>query len=173
MFNILINNIVRFLVLVLLQTFVFNEINLGVYLNIYLYVLFILLLPFETPGWILLPVCFLLGLMVDVGLNTAGLHTSACTFAAFVRPTVLSFIKPREGYDANASPGLFNMGFSWFLSYSLILIFLHHFWLFTVEAFRFTDIFFILLKVLCSLALNVFMVLITQILISSFNNRNR
>lgn len=169
----LVNNIVRFLLLVLLQTFVFNGINLGVYLNIYLYVLFILLLPFETPGWILLPVCFLAGLFIDIGLNTAGLHTSACTFAAFVRPTVLGFIKPREGYESTASPGLFNMGFSWFLSYSLILIFLHHFWLFSIEAFRFNDIPFILLKVVCSLALNVFMVLITQVLVSSFANRNR
>lgn len=172
MVSILVNNITRFLLLVLLQAFVFNEINLGVYLNIYLYVLFILLLPVETPGWILLPVCFLLGLMVDIGLNTAGLHTSACTFAGFVRPTVLRFIKPREGYDANTTPGLFNMGFSWFFSYAVILIFLHHAWLFTIEAFRFTDILFILLKIICSLALNVFMVLITQVLISS-TNRNR
>lgn len=169
MVSILVNNITRFLLLVFLQAFVFNEINLGVYLNVYLYLLFILLLPFETPGWILMPVCFLMGLMVDIGLNTAGLHASACTFAGFIRPTVLRFIKPREGYDSTSSPGLFNMGFNWFISYSIIMVLFHHFWLFTIEAFRFSDMFFILLKVMASTLLNVFMVLLAQVLIQGRN----
>jgi hypothetical protein len=171
MVSILVNNIGRFILLILLQAFVFNEINLGVYLNIYLYVLFILLLPFEIPGWILLPICFLLGLSVDLGLNTAGLHASAATFTAFLRPFILRILKPREGYDMTASPGLFNMGFSWFISYSAIMLLMHHLWLFTVEAFNFSDLFFILLKVIFSLLLNCFLVLLSQLLTSSLRTR--
>lgn len=166
MLNILANNIGRFFILVILQAFVLNEINLGVYLNIYLYVLFILLLPFETPGWIMLPVSFLLGLSIDLVLNTAGLHTSAATFLAFSRPMVLRILKPREGYEMGTSPGLFVMGFSWFVSYACIMIFLHHLWLFTIEAFRFSDLFFILLKTLSSMLLNVFLCLLAQFLTS-------
>jgi len=170
MVSILVNNIGRFFLLIFLQSLILNEINLGVYMNIYLYVLFIILLPFETPGWILLPVCFLLGLCVDISLNTMGLHTSAATFAAFARPLVLRILKPREGYDMNSSPGLFSMGFNWFVSYSLILVFIHHVWLFFMEAFKFSDVFFILLKVISSMLLNVFLILLAQLLTSSTKN---
>lgn len=170
MVSVLVNNIGRFLLLILLQSLMLNEINLGVYLNIYLYLLFILLLPFETPGWILLPVCFLLGLCIDISLNTMGLHTSAATFAGFIRPLILRILKPREGYDINASPGLFSMGFNWFVSYSLILVFIHHVWLFFMEAFKFSDFFFILLKVFASLLLNVFLILLAQLLTASSKN---
>ncbi|HYG51619.1 MAG TPA: rod shape-determining protein MreD [Flavobacteriales bacterium] len=171
MVNILVNNCIRFLVLVLLQVLVLNEIQLGVYMNVYLYVLFILLLPFETPGWLILPLCFSLGFCIDISLNTLGLHTSAATFAAFVRPVVLRLLKPREGYDINASPALFTMGFNWFVSYALILVFLHHTWLFFIEAFRFSDIIFIFMKIFASLFLNVFLILLAQILTASSRNR--
>ncbi len=167
MVSVLVNNISRFFILVLLQWLMLNEINLGVYLNIYLYVLFILLMPFETPGWILLPVCFLIGLCVDLSLNTVGLHTSAATFMGFLRPFTLRVLKPREGYEINSSPGLMSMGFNWFISYCLIMVFIHHFWYFFLEAFKFSDIFFILLKIICSLLLNVFLILLAQLLTAS------
>ena len=43
-----------FLFLIALQVLVLNNIQLGGYLNPYLYVLFVLLLPFDTPKWLLL-----------------------------------------------------------------------------------------------------------------------
>lgn len=170
MVSVLVNNIGRFFLLVLLQSFILNGINLGVYANIYLYVLFIVLLPFETPGWILLPVCFLIGLSVDIPLNTLGLHASAATFAGFLRPLILRILKPREGYDINASPGLFSMGFNWFVSYCLILVFVHHVWFFFIESFKFSDTFFILLKIFASLILNVLLILLAQLLTASHKN---
>jgi hypothetical protein len=170
MLSVLVNNIGRFFLLILLQSLIFNEINLGVYLNIYLYVLFIVLLPFETPGWILLPVCFLMGLSIDISLNTMGLHTSAATFAGFLRPLILRILKPREGYDLKGYPTLFTMGFSWFVSYCLILVFVHHTWLFFIEAFKFSDSFFILLKIISSLLLNVFLILLAQLLTAKAKN---
>lgn len=155
------------MVLFLLQTFVFNEINLGVYFNIFIYVMFLILLPVETPGWIILPLSFLLGLIIDMGLNTAGLHTSAATFTAFLRPTILRILKPREGYEMELTPGLFNMGFNWFISYASIVLFAHHLWLFSIETFRFSDILFILMKTVASLVINLALILLIQVLTAS------
>ncbi|NJK85385.1 MAG: hypothetical protein HC906_04860 [Bacteroidales bacterium] len=56
----------RFIILVLLQVFVFNNIHLSGFIVPYIYILFILLLPFETPGWLLLVSAFLLGFSIDV-----------------------------------------------------------------------------------------------------------
>jgi hypothetical protein len=49
-----ITNIFRFILLVFLQFFVLNHIQFSGFVNPYLYVLFVLWLPFETPAWLLL-----------------------------------------------------------------------------------------------------------------------
>ena len=47
-------NILRFVVAVTLQIFVLNELRLGGFINPWFYLYFILMLPIQTPGWLLL-----------------------------------------------------------------------------------------------------------------------
>ena len=54
MINEVVGNTLRFIFLVLLQVLILNNIQLSGYLNPFLYVLFILMLPFETPKWLVL-----------------------------------------------------------------------------------------------------------------------
>jgi hypothetical protein len=42
---------------------------------------------------------FLLGITVDMFVDTPGVHTSASVFMAFVRPFVLRILAPRDGYE--------------------------------------------------------------------------
>ena len=65
-------NLIRFVVLVLIQVMILNNIQVSGFINPYMYVLFILLLPFETPNWLLLLLSFFLGLSVDVAAITKG-----------------------------------------------------------------------------------------------------
>lgn len=167
----ILSNILRFLFLIALQGLVLNDINLSVYFNPYLYLLFILLLPFEIPNWLLLILGFVTGVSVDMFTNTLGLHTSACVFMAFIRPTVLRILKPREGYELGTRPNLAFMGFSWFTSYAAIMIFMHHLWFFYLEMFRFSDFFFTFTKVIATTALNLLLVMLSQFLSSNPNER--
>lgn len=114
--NFIVKNIIRFIVLLLLQVMVFNNIQLSGFLNPYLYVLFILLLPFETPPWLLLVLSFFMGLSVDVFSNTLGIHASACVFMGFLRPFILNYISVRDNYESDIEKGLYVYGFSWFLN---------------------------------------------------------
>ncbi len=100
-------NIIRFVVLVLLQVAVFNNIQLSGFLNPYVYILFILLLPFETPSWLLLILSFLIGFCIDIFSNTIGLHASACVFMGYMRPFVLNLISVRDNYESDISKCLF------------------------------------------------------------------
>lgn len=77
---------IMLVVLVLLQVLLLNNIQFSGYINPYMYVLFILLLPFETPRYLLLLLGFFLGLLVDIFSNTPGFHASATTFLAFCAP---------------------------------------------------------------------------------------
>jgi len=137
--NFIVKNIIRFIILVLLQVTIFNNIQLNGFINPYLYVLFILLLPFETPPWLLLFLSFLMGFSVDVFSNTIGMHASACVFMGFLRPFILNYISVRDNYESNIEQGIYIYGFSWFFKYALILILGHHSFLFIVEVFSFNN----------------------------------
>ncbi len=143
-------NIGRFAVLVLLQVLIVKNINLGRYFIFFPYVLFILLLPFNTPKPLTLILSFILGLCIDMFYDTQGMHAAACITMAFVRSFVLELFAPREGYDEQLKPTIAYMGVGWFSSYALILILVHHLVLFYIEAFTFTEFFRTLLRVLGS-----------------------
>src|SRR5512135_3327450 len=115
MYGQVIKNIFRFIVLVLVQVLLLNKINFLGYLSPYLYVLFILLLPFETPGWALLVLSFLTGLTIDLFSGTPGLHAAASTFTGAVRPLAIKLVGEKPGYDITSQPGTRDMGLKWFL----------------------------------------------------------
>ncbi|MBS1646963.1 MAG: rod shape-determining protein MreD [Bacteroidetes bacterium] len=143
-------NTARFIFLVLLQVLIVKNINLGRYFIFFPYVLFILLLPFNTSKPLALLISFVLGLTIDMFYDTQGMHASACLAMAFVRTGVLKLFAPREGYDEQLKPTITYMGVAWFTSYALMLIFVHHFVLFFIEAFSFHEVLRTLLRVFCS-----------------------
>lgn len=146
----LLKNTGRFLVLLFLQVLIVKNINLGRYFIFFPYILFILLLPFNTPKPLVLALSFVMGLCIDIFYNTQGMHASACVMLGFVRGGVLKLLSPREGYDESLSPTVSQMGMAWYLPYALLLIVTHHFVLFYIEAFTFYEFFRTLLRVICS-----------------------
>ena len=130
-------NIIRFFILVLLQVLVLNNIQLSGFLNPYVYVLFIIILPFETPGWLVLILGFMIGFSVDIFSNTLGINAAATVAMAFARQHLLKTLAPRGGFDLNASPDIHTNGIFWFTKYSFLLIIIHHIYLFYLAVFSF------------------------------------
>jgi len=161
---IFLKNIGRFVFLILFQVLILNNIQFGGYINPYFYIYFILLLPFETPRWLLLLSAFLLGISLDAFTNTFGLNASACVLMAFVRPFVISAISTGTEFMVGHSPSLKNQGMKWFAYYSIILVLVHHFALFYLEIFRFTEFFQTLLRVLLSSVFTLLIVFIAEYL---------
>ena len=154
---------IMFAVLMALQLLVLNNINLGGYINPYIYILFIMLLPFEIPGWILLILGFLTGLTIDAFSGTLGLHSSATLFLAFIRPTILSSISTHDSLDRKGSPSLVINDIGWFIKYTLILVLIHHFILFYLETFTFVHFFFTLFRVILSTIITSIFILLSQL----------
>ena len=150
MINNIIKNSIRFIVLVLLQVLIVQNIRLGSYIILFPYILFILLLPFETPKLTVLLCAFFMGLTIDMFNDTAGMHAAACTFIGFARYYILKLLSPREGYELGLTPNIDSMGSAWFITYSLIIIFIHHLFFFYLEIFRFNEFFRTLLRVFLS-----------------------
>jgi rod shape-determining protein MreD len=165
-------NIVRFIILVGLQVFILENINLRGYINPYLYIYFILLLPFETPGWLLLIASFLMGFSIDTFVGTMGIHTAASVLMAFARPLIIKAIPSRKEFEPGMKPSISDLGFLWFFTYSLLLVFIHHFALFYLEVFSFTDFFNTLLRVLLSSIFTILLVIIAQYLFFKASGKN-
>lgn len=162
----MINRILKFglffLVLVLLQVLLFNNIQFSGYINPYIYIMFILLLPVEIPGWLLLIISFFTGLTIDFFTGSPGMHTSATVLAGFVRPYILRIIAPRDGYENGVNPSMFAYGLRWFLIYTFAIVVVHHTALFYLEVFRFTDFFRTLLRVFLSSLFSITFILLLE-----------
>jgi cell shape-determining protein MreD len=171
--NVYLKNIIRFCIIILLQVLILNKINLrwwnepsGFPIFIpYVYPIFILLLPFETPVWALLILGFILGATVDTFMNTAGMHACAALLIAYLRTNVLSALLPRNlsDYD-NQQPSIKSMGWMPFLTYSGFLFIIHDFVYFTIELWNVSNIGFLLLKVAASTVTSMLFVIVYLLL---------
>ena len=157
-------NLFRFVLLVFLQLFVLNNIQFSGFVNPYLYVVFILLLPFEISGWFMLVLGFFSGLLIDVASGTIGYHTIATVFMAYCRYHLLRFIAPHDGYEPGMEPTIPSLGVSWFFKYSAILVLAHHLVLFWVESFRFGDFLPATIRALASSIFTILLIFIYQFL---------
>ena len=162
MIRIYLRNIVRFIVLIFVQILIFENIQLGGNISPYIYVLFIILMPFEITGWALLIIAFLLGLSMDIFLMSPGFHTAATVLMAYLRPFILQTFAPRDGYESGSFPRVFYYGLGWFAKYSIILIFVHHLFLFSLEIFRLSDILHILWRTILNTLISTFLIVLSQ-----------
>lgn len=162
----LVKNILRFVLFILVQVFVLDNIHLHQMLTPYLYFLFILWLPFRMKRTQLMLIAFALGFTMDSFRHHPGFHTAACVLIAYIRPFLVNLMIPQEGADNNyEEPSIKSIGgFLPYLIFVGVLTFLHHGWLFFLEAWQFGNIWYFLVKTLLSTALSLVLILITELL---------
>ena len=170
--NEVIKHIIRFVLLVGIQSLVLNQLEIGLGIQIMVYPLFVLLLPFELSVIAVLALAFAMGIAIDSISNTYGLHASSLVFMAYLRPIIFKLFAPRDGYDNLKEGRSYQMGMRWFIFVYGILLFLHHLWFFTLEIFRMDDFFFLLQKVFLSLPLSfLFSILLQSLFVSKPKER--
>jgi hypothetical protein len=157
----LIKYALMFICLVLIQVVILNQVQFSGYVNPYIYFLFILLLPLSLPRYAMLLLAFLLGITIDVFSNSLGMHAAATVFIAYMRPGVVGLISSREE-DRSDYPGLAQTNFRWFLSYTSIMVFLHHFVLFYLEVLSFSHFFETFFRIIISSLFSIFIIVLSQ-----------
>ena len=168
-----ISNILQFILFVALQILLMDNLVLYSTGFCYVYVAFLLFLPLGINRLLLLFLGFLIGFTVDVFYDTMGIHAAASVLLAFLRPHVLNLLTPRDGYDINDSVNIHVMGKGWFLTYTFILLLVHHTAVFFLEKISFDDMLYTLLKILLSTMFTGVVVIILQLLFFSPKRTSR
>lgn len=159
MSNVYATNIFRFFFLLLIQGLVLKGIELE-HINIYLYPLFIMLLPLELPHGLVILAGFFMGLSVDLFYDSYGLHAAALVVIAFARPLLCALIEPRGGYEVGQSLTKRSLGLRWFLRYSAIISFAHILLVSSLEDLSVNWLWFA--RILIGFILSMFLILLYQ-----------
>lgn len=155
----LIRQVILFFVYWLVQVIVAKNLELFEVAFCFLYVGYILQLPLQTDKSLLLGIAFVLGLMTDMVYDTLGIHAFCSVLIAFLRPWLIAFLAPAEEmYELSIRA----LGFTWYLQYVLILVFIHHIGLFLLQQFGFSLITDTLTKAVASTVFTTFMVILVQ-----------
>ncbi len=161
------SNGLRFLILLLIQVLALKGIQLDYsflrYVVIIIYPLFIILLPINIPRSLLLLLAFLLGISVDIFYDSIGVHAAASVFIAFCRLFILRLLEPTQGYKTEGSPSAHNFGLGWFTTYASIMMIIHLFVYFSIDAFSFVFILDILIKTILSFIFSMLFLIVHQI----------
>lgn len=151
-------NIFRFIVLVVVQIFLLDNIQVWGYLSPMIYILFIFSLPVRFPRGALLLLAFVLGLIIDIFNNTPGIHAFATVFMAYLRTPIIRMTTSLEDMS-NPTPSFRTFRVNGYLEYVIILVLVHHTILFLIESFSFVNISILIPKIFVSAAVTILLIL--------------
>jgi len=155
---IVVQNIISFILLVLVQVLALNNIQFLGYINPYIYILFILSLPVRLPQWITLLLGFVLGLTIDTFSNTMGTHAFATMLIAFLRNGIIKLFTAIEEGN-NPVPSFHTFGVGAYVKYVILMTLVHHTTLFFLEAFSFSLFWVVFFKVILSSIVTILIIL--------------
>jgi len=129
-------NLFRFIILILLQVFVFNYVQWFGFLNPVVYLLFLILLPLNISKSAQYLIAFGTGFIVDAFLRTYGIQSFACILMVFFRPYIILILNGFKPLETGVIPIPGVKEFSWILVYTLLLVFIHQITVTTLEVFQ-------------------------------------
>ncbi len=128
-----------------LQFFVFNHLELSSYLMPQLFILLLITLPLHLSKTVQIIIAFSLGLVADFFVATPGIHASACLWLVLIRFGLLTRIDLKEQESNRLAFNAKTAGVTTFMYVSVILVVFYHFYILVLEnlgAFNGAHVFF-------------------------------
>jgi hypothetical protein len=166
--NNILKNSIRFVLFLLIQIIILNEIPpVHQFVTPYLYFIFILWLPFGTSRIVTTLLGFAIGYCLDMFTNTPGLHAAAATLIGYLRPTILNILLAQEASEElSKEPSIGNMGWGPFAFYIFSLTFIHHFYLVLLEWLQFGNFSYFIGKVFFTSLMSILLILLVELLLN-------
>ena len=143
--------IVLFVILMLLQAFMFDNLALSTYFNPMIYIVFIILLPMDSLPVTVLLSGLVLGLSADFFTGGQGLNIAATLPAAFLRQPLLARLCDRDDLRDGGIPSAQRLGNEWrFMRLATAVVAVHHTLFFVLESFSWQQLPYTLLRIVLS-----------------------
>lgn len=144
-----IRQIGRLVLLLALQVLLFNHLQIAWLGFPMVYVLFLINLPAQLPRWGEMLIGFAVGLLMDVWFNSLGVHIAACVAVGFLRPLLLgNLVQEIERVKDNVCNR--SIGRVEYIKCAVILVVIHHFIVFALEAWSLQNWWIVLLQTIVS-----------------------
>ena len=160
-------NIYRALLVLGIQLILLKRIDITFsgfnYIHFTIYPIILVFLPYKINKTLLVLIGFSLGLFVDLFYDSFGVHAAAACLTAYFRTYVLALLAPAEGYNKDALTS-YSYGFVWFVSYLSIILFVHLFVLYSIEAFSYVYFKEIILRTIFSFIASLFLLVLGQLI---------
>lgn len=158
-------NILRFVILILLQILVLNYVYLGGYMIPFIYLLAILMLPTRIGKIPLLLIAFGSGMLIDVFCNIPGFHAFSCTMMALARIIFGHSMLERDDPDGIEVPNMVTVPFPILAVYFLLMSLVYCLTYFLMESFCFGNFLWMMLSVVLSTLATWALMLLYQLLV--------
>ena len=160
--------LISFILLILFQTLVFNNLYLFGFINPMVYVLFLIIYRFDYDQTFFILSSFILGFLIDFFSQSGGAHTISTLTIGFIRPII---IKNTFGVTSE-TPGSFqndNKILDKYLFLSAI-VGLHHFFYFTLVYFSWGAITLIIKNTLLTFVFSLILIALISIFYNKSND---
>jgi len=159
---------IHIVVLMLIQLFILNNIQVNPYVIVNIYILAIFILPLNIYKAILPIIGFVLGFIIDLSIGTLGINAAAATFIAFLRPQLIKLSINQPSINESELKK-FNNSLS-FLKYILISILIFNIIFVFIEVFSFENILNSILRIILSSATDIVLISIYYFIALKSNN---
>lgn len=157
MINNLLRGLIYFMVFVLIQVLVLNNIHFLRIATPFLYLYFMIKMPVGASQAQVVFFSFLAGFVIDTFTNTPGMHAAACTLAGFCRESLIQVFMGKDLPDG-IYPSYQTFGFGGFLRYVLSFVLIQHTALFLIESLTLFDPLFLVVRILSSVVMTTLLV---------------
>ncbi|MBO7456264.1 MAG: rod shape-determining protein MreD [Paludibacteraceae bacterium] len=148
----------RYILVMVLQVLLFDQLQLLGVCHPYIYVLCLLMMPITLPHSVDMLIGAAVGLIMDIFCNSLGVHTAACIFIMFIRPYLLGAIVSDKD-RLNEQISLHSIGMEALIKYVVILVLVHHLTVFSLAAWSWYHIGFVLLETLVSSLITILIII--------------
>ena len=148
----------RYIIVMILQVLLFDQLQLLGACHPYIYVLCLLMMPITVPHSLSMLLGAAAGIIMDIFCNSLGVHTAACILVMFIRPYLIGAIVSDKD-RLNEQINLHTIGMEALVKYVVIMVLIHHLTIFLLAAWSWHHIGFLALDTIVSSTVTILIII--------------
>ena len=167
----ILNFIFLYIILLLAQVLICNNVCLFNIATPFVFLFFIIRLPIHISANWMMTICFFAGLLIDIFSDTQGMNALACLVMGASRGKILDLYVPRRDEITNPVPSMKSLGIGVYLKYMLTMVLLFCLIITFVEAFTLKNFWLSMLRALGSTLFTFVLLLGIDSLVNTKNEK--